>query len=121
MTSAPTPAEPIQNPQGGGARFFRRIGGAVAGAISGTIALADRLRRPAAPKTRPTPPKPRDAAAPPASRRQRAPRQPSAAAPVEPPRKTGWFARWFGRKQPQLDAPASADAPVGAQAPVRRR
>src|SRR6185312_15785656 len=99
METALLPAEPTQNPQGGGARFFRRLGGAVRGAISGGVALAARLRRPEAVKPNRAPPKPRDPAAPapaPAPRRSRLPR---AAVPAPTAERRGWFARWFGSRR----------------------
>jgi hypothetical protein len=110
MANAPLPAEPAQTRQGGGARFFRRIGSAIAGGIQSIAGH----RRPAAPKASRTPPKPRDPAAPPAPGQ---PRRPRPAATVPQPRQRGWFARWFGPRQRD----AAQAAPDGPTTPARRR
>ena len=123
MPNAPRPAGlSSQTPQGGGARLVRRFGGAVRGVIAGGIAIAGRLRRPAAPEPRHTPPAPRDKTASPAPRRPHVPPRPRAAAAVAPPQQLGWLARWFGprRRQPtarnRAPVPDSNDAPFTTQA-----
>jgi hypothetical protein len=97
MPTAPhTPALASHPRQGVGARFVRRLGGAVRRAIAGGITLAGSLRRPAAARPGGNSPACRDRVAPAAPRRPRAPRQAIAAAAVLPTR-TGWLARCFGR------------------------
>lgn len=108
MPIAPRPAAPSsQTHQGIGARFFRRLGGAVRGAIAG-IARAATRRRPAT-----TPPRPqaaRNIETPAATRQARPPRRPSAAKPAQP----GWIARRLGlgrqrSRRPRL--PSLGNAP----------
>lgn len=125
MPNAPSPAALLTKPhQGVGARILRRVGGAVQGVIANGIALTARLRRSAAPQPS------RTAPAPPPPRSKRAPRPPHAATPPRPAR-TGWFARWFGRKPPRAasrartprsrrgDAPFTPDAYPGLPPDVR--
>lgn len=99
MPTAPIPAAlSSKNPQGVRARIFRRFGGAIRSAIAGGIALTGHLRHPPARRPGRTSPAPQDKA-PSKPRRQRAPRQPSAATPdASParPARIGWLARWFG-------------------------
>jgi hypothetical protein len=98
MPNALRPAGlPTQPHQGVGARFLRRLGGAVRHAAAGGIALAG-LRRPAASQpSRPGAERREPALARPAQARVR--RQPKAAALVPPsrPARSGWLAGWFGR------------------------
>jgi len=108
METALLPAEPTQNPQGSSARIFRRLGGAVRGAISGGVALA--ARRPEAVKPNRAPPQPRDPAAPPAPRRSRLPR---AAVPAPTAERRGWFARWFGSRRSRPAGLADPAMPPG--------
>ena len=120
MANALLPTEPTQTHRGGGARFFRRLGGAVRGAIAGGIEIVSGHRRPAAAKPSRTPRKPRDPAAP---SRPRRPHQPRTTAPDQPAKRRGWFARWFGPSQRQAEqaAPVQADAPTRQPRPARKK
>ena len=81
------------------------------GVIAGGIARVGRLRRQRGQESSHTPAEPRGTVAPPAPRRPRLPRRPSAAAPVPPPRRPGWFARWFGPRRCQPASPARPALP----------
>ena len=118
MHTAPFPAEPArQTHQGVGARIVRRFGRAVRGAISGILRPGSRQRPAASPSATPAPaaaglepPAPpsrlRIPHQPRVPRRPRAERRPRIArwsAPTQPiqPTRSGWMARWFGRKPRQ--------------------
>ena len=95
MRTAPHPVEPTSSPhQGVGARFFRRLGGAVRDALAGGIARATGRRRSITARPSRNPPAP-EAQAAPSPRRSRAPHPRRAAAPALPAR-PGWIARCFG-------------------------
>ena len=105
-----------QNPEGGGAGFFRRIGGALRSAMTGGIALK-RPRRVSKPQATQIPSVPPDPASPSPPKPARMPRGPSVPEP-RPPSRHGWLSRWFGRRPsqcaPRTRAPAQAedDAPL---------
>ena len=95
MSRAPlTVGLPTQPHQGVAARFFRRFGGAVRGAIAG-ISRAGSPRRPAEPPPRLTSATVQDPGPATHARRPPAPRRPRATPPA-PPARPGWIARWFG-------------------------
>ena len=83
--------------QGTGVRLVHRFGRSLRGLIARSIGITAGRRRNPAPHTRTTP-EPCDKAAPKRPRTARRPRTASPMTSLQPAR-TGWFARWFGRRR----------------------